>query len=67
MRLNISRNKMPQFICGFCLNQTFKHMNIEQIKNELILLIAQLTEAEFPDVENIREAVEIIFNQNSNQ
>ena len=42
-------------------------MNIEQIKNELILLIAQLTEAEFPDVENIREAVEIIFNQNSKQ
>jgi hypothetical protein len=51
----------------FCINQTFKHMNIEQIKNELVLLIAQLTEAEFPDVENIREAVDIIFNQNSKQ
>lgn len=42
-------------------------MNIEQIKNELVLLIAQLTEAEFPDVENIKEAIEYIFNQNSKQ
>ena len=38
-------------------------MNIEQIKHDLILLIAQLTDAELPDLENISEAIEQIFNQ----
>ena len=41
-------------------------MNIEQIKEDLLLLIAQLTDAEMADVENISEAIEQIFNQNSN-
>ena len=38
-------------------------MNIEQIKHDLILLIAQLTDAEIPDLDNISEAVEQIFKQ----
>ena len=40
-------------------------MNIEQIKQDLILLIAQLTDAEIPDLDNISEAIEQIFNQNN--
>ena len=51
---------------GYYINQKNKFMNIEQIKEDLILLIAQLTDAEIPDVENISEAIEYIFNQNSN-
>ena len=51
---------------GYYINQKIKFMNIEQIKEDLLLLIAQLTDAEMADVENISEAIEYIFNQNSN-
>ena len=45
----------------FFVLTNIKHM--EQIKKDLILLIAQITDAELPDLDNISEAIEQIFNQ----
>lgn len=40
-------------------------MNIEQIKEDIIKLIAEATDSDIYDIENIRESVEYIFSSNT--
>jgi hypothetical protein len=47
------------------LRQKPNKMNIEQIKEDIIKLIAEATDADFYDIDNIRDSVEYIFSSNT--
>lgn len=42
-------------------------MNTEQIKEDLVKLIAEITDTDFYYIEDIREQINYIFTKNDNQ